>query len=224
MEKQDEYNLSIQRTKIMRNIAIFPLLLFGGLLFLGIPILQNTIHIEQIYQVIQTQFPDQELYSIARFIARQSIVNKIIYGGLVVTYVALLVVAFIRFRNMMNDYEAQIAAISAQLEALKQQHPLTLPNKLNTERAQKYLQKAIDANLIVVTDNGLRRVPENCNKTQLVYLLGRIYCQNKTDKLPNNELCQLFNETRLEKINYDIFCNNNGKPAHSEAIDALFDE
>ena len=224
MEKQDEYNFSLQRTKIMKDLAAFPVLLFGGLLFLGIPILLNAINIEQIFQILQEQFPDQKLYSILHYIGQQSTLNQILYGSSVVVYVTLLAVAFVRFRKMMKDYEAQIAAISAQLEALQQRHPLTLPKALDTERAQTYLQKAIDANLIVAVENGLRRVPENCNKTQLVYLLGRIYCQNKTDKLPNNELCQLFNETRLEKINYDIFCNNNGKPAHSETIDALFAE
>lgn len=224
MEKQDEYSLSMQRTKIMMSLKTFTFVMFLGLFLLGIAIFQNAIQIEQIFQVLKEQFPNQELYSVLQYIGHQNIVNLSLYVLIALIYTGALVWLGFHFHKMMKGYNAQLSALSKQLEALQQLHPLTLPKALDTEYAQKYLQKAIDANLIVTTENGLRRVPENCNKTQLVYLLGRIYCQNMTDKLPNDELCKLFNETRLEKINYDIFCNNNGKPAHSEIIDALFDE
>ena len=224
MEKQDEYSLSMQRTKIMMSLKTFTFVMFLGLFLLGIAIFQNAIQIEQIFQVLKEQFPNQELYSVLQYIGNQNIVNLSLYVLIALIYTGALVWLGFHFHKMMKGYNAQLSALSKQLEVLQQLHPLTLPKALDTECAQKYLQKAIDANLIVTTENGLRRVPENCNKTQLVYLLGRIYCQNKTDKLPNDELCKLFNETRLEKINYDIFCNNNGKPAHSEIIDALFDE
>lgn len=224
MEKQDEYSLSMQRTKIMMSLKTFTFVMFLGLFLLGIAIFQNAIQIEQIFQVLKEQFPNQELYSVLQYIGNQNIVNLSLYVLIALIYTGALVWLGFHFHKMMKGYNAQLSALSKHLEVLQQLHPLTLPKALDTEYAQKYLQKAIDANLIVTTENGLRRVPENCNKTQLVYLLGRIYCQNKTDKLPNDELCKLFNETRLEKINYDIFCNNNGKPAHSEIIDALFDE
>lgn len=224
MEKKDEYSLSMQRTKIMMSIKTFTFVMFLGLFLLGIAIFQNAIQIEQIFQVLKEQFPNQELYSVLQYIGNQNVVNLSLYVLIALIYTGALVWLGFHFHKMMKGYNAQLSALSKQLEVLQQLHPLTLPKALDTECAQKYLQKAIDANLIVTTENGLRRVPENCNKTQLVYLLGRIYCQNKTDKLPNDELCKLFNETRLEKINYDIFCNNNGKPAHSELIDALFDE
>lgn len=224
MEKQDEYSLSMQRTKIMMSLKTFTFVMFLGLFLLGIAIFQNAIQIEQIFQVLKEQFPNQELYSVLQYIGHQNVVNLSLYVLIALIYTGALVWLGFHFHKMMKGYNAQLSALSKQLEVLQQLHPLTLPKALDTEYAQKYLQKAIDANLIVTTENGLRRVPENCNKTQLVYLLGRIYCQNKTDKLPNDELCKLFNETRLEKINYDIFCNNNGKPAHSEIIDALFDE
>lgn len=224
MEKQDEYSLSMQRTKIMMSLKTFTFVMFLGLFLLGIAIFQNAIQIEQIFQVLKEQFPNQELYSVLQYIGHQNVVNLSLYILIALIYTGALVWLGFHFHKMMKGYNAQLSALSKQLEVLQQLHPLTLPKALDTEYAQKYLQKAIDANLIVTTENGLRRVPENCNKTQLVYLLGRIYCQNKTDKLPNDELCKLFNETRLEKINYDIFCNNNGKPAHSEIIDALFDE
>lgn len=206
------------------SLKTFTFVMFLGLFLLGIAIFQNAIQIEQIFQVLKEQFPNQELYSVLQYIGHQNIVNLSLYVLIALIYTGALVWLGFHFHKMMKGYNAQLSALSKQLEVLQQLHPLTLPKALDTEYAQKYLQKAIDANLIVTTENGLRRVPENCNKTQLVYLLGRIYCQNKTDKLPNDELCKLFNETRLEKINYDIFCNNNGKPAHSEIIDALFDE
>ncbi len=224
MEKQDKYTLNVQKTKILMRLEGLSAILIVVWLLLLIPIIQNAINISQIYDVLQTQFPDQELLSVPQYIARQDLTHQLLWIGCVAFYVVFTVWMFVRFRRIMKDYQGQIAQLSDQIEALQKQHPLTLPEKIDTERAQKYLQKAIDANLIIVTENGLRRVPENCNKTQLVYLLGRIYCQNKTDKLPNDELCKLFNETRLEKINYDIFCNNQGKPAHSETIDQLFDE
>ena len=224
MTKKEEYALSMQRTKIMMSLKTFTFVMFLGLFLLGIAIFQNAIQIEQIFQVLKEQFPNQELYSVLQYIGNQNIVNLSLYVLIALIYTGALVWLGFHFHKMMKGYNAQLSALSKQLEVLQQLHPLTLPKALDTEYAQKYLQKAIDANLIVTTENGLRRVPENCNKTQLVYLLGRIYCQNKTDKLPNDELCKLFNETRLEKINYDIFCNNNGKPAHSEIIDALFDE
>lgn len=224
MTKKEEYSLSMQRTKIMMSLKTFTFVMFLGLFLLGIAIFQNAIQIEQIFQVLKEQFPNQELYSVLQYIGNQNIVNLSLYVLIALIYTGALVWLGFHFHKMMKGYNAQLSALSKQLEVLQQLHPLTLPKALDTEYAQKYLQKAIDANLIVTTENGLRRVPENCNKTQLVYLLGRIYCQNKTDKLPNDELCKLFNETRLEKINYDIFCNNNGKPAHSEIIDALFDE
>lgn len=224
MTKKEEYSLSMQRTKIMMSLKTFTFVMFLGLFLLGIAIFQNAIQIEQIFQVLKEQFPNQELYSVLQYIGHQNVVNLSLYILIALIYTGALVWLGFHFHKMMKGYNAQLSALSKQLEVLQQLHPLTLPKALDTECAQKYLQKAIDANLIVTTENGLRRVPENCNKTQLVYLLGRIYCQNKTDKLPNDELCKLFNETRLEKINYDIFCNNNGKPAHSEIIDALFDE
>lgn len=224
MTKKEEYALSMQRTKIMMSLKTFTFVMFLGLFLLGIAIFQNAIQIEQIFGILQEQFPNQELYSVSQYIGHQNAINQSLYILIALIYTGALVWLGFHFHKMMKEYNTQLSTLAKQLEALQQLHPLTLPKALDTERAQKYLQKAIDANLIVTTENGLRRVPENCNKTQLVYLLGRIYCQNKTDKLPNDELCKLFNETRLEKINYDIFCNNNGKPAHSELIDALFDE
>ncbi|MBQ0154359.1 MAG: hypothetical protein KBS70_06205 [Bacteroidales bacterium] len=224
MEKQDRYKLSIQRSRIMAAIGVVGIFMFFGLLFLGIPIFINSIRINQLNAIITTQFPDQELYSVAQYIAHQDTLNLVLYIGVGCLYIALIVWLFIRLCRICYEYAEEIEMMSEQLERLQQQHPLELPKAIDTERAQKYLKKAIDAHLIESTETGLRRVQANCTKTQLVYLLNQIYCVNPTDKFPNDELCKLFGEARMDKILYDIFCNHTGKPAHAEGIDRIFME
>lgn len=224
MEKQDRYKLSIQRSRIMAAIGVVGIFMFFGLLFLGIPIFINSIRINQLNAIITTQFPDQELYSVAQYIAHQDTLNLVLYIGVGCLYIALIVWLFIRLCRICYEYAEEIEMMSEQLERLQQQHPLELPKAIDTERAQKYLKKAIDAHLIESTETGLRRVQANCTKTQLVYLLNQIYCVNPTDKFPNDELCKLFGEARMDKILYDIFCNHTGKPAHAEGIDQIFME
>ncbi len=224
MEKQDRYKLSIQRSRIMAAIGVVGIFMFFGLLFLGIPIFINSIRINQLNAIITTQFPDQELYSVAQYIAHQDTLNLVLYIGVGCLYIALIVWLFIRLCRICYEYAEEIEMMSEQLERLQQQHPLELPKAIDTERAQRYLKKAIDAHLIESTETGLRRVQANCTKTQLVYLLNQIYCVNPTDKFPNDELCKLFGEARMDKILYDIFCNHTGKPAHAEGIDRIFME
>ena len=224
MEKQDRYKLSIQQSRIMATIGVFGIFMFFGLLFLGIPIFINSTRIDQLYSVVMAQFPNQELYSVAQYIAHQDTLNLVLYISAGCLYIALNVWLFIHLRRICLEYAEEIEIMSEKLERLQQQHPLELPKAIDTERAQKYLKKAIDAHLIESTETGLRRVLANCTKTQLVYLLNQIYCVNPTDKFPNDELCKLFGEARMDKILYDIFCNHTGKPAHAEGIDRIFME
>ena len=150
----------------MMSLKTFTFVMFLGLFLLGIAIFQNAIQIEQIFQVLKEQFPNQELYSVLQYVGHQNVVNLSLYILIALIYTGALVWLGFHFHKMMKEYNTQLSTLSKQLEAFQQLHPLTLPKALDTERAQKYLQKAIDTNLIVTTENGLRRVPENCNKTQ----------------------------------------------------------
>lgn len=97
MEKQDRYKLSIQRSRIMAAIGVVGIFMFFGLLFLGIPIFINSIRINQLNAIITTQFPDQELYSVAQYIAHQDTLNLVLYIGVGCLYIALIVWLFIRY-------------------------------------------------------------------------------------------------------------------------------
>lgn len=75
---------------------------------------------------------------------------------------------------------------------------LLLPDELNTERAQKYFARAIEAGLMSITPDGLPRWEgKRGSVAMLGYFLERVYCPNNTEKLPEQALNRLFGVARI---------------------------
>jgi hypothetical protein len=99
-----------------------------------------------------------------------------------------------------------------------------LPTELVTNEVKKQFAKAIQANIIEITPQGIRR--KNISKAQLAYFLQKIYQPNPDNKVkfPDAELSRLFGESRLGKAASQLMDNkNNGsKPKGYDIIDKLF--
>lgn len=81
---------------------------------------------------------------------------------------------------------------------------LNLPPDLNTERARKYFQRAIDAGFMAKTDSGYKWLfgGNNRSKARLAYFIEKVYCPAVTDLLEaerRRELERLFNTIRLDR-------------------------
>jgi hypothetical protein len=99
-----------------------------------------------------------------------------------------------------------------------------LPTELVTNEVKKQFAKAIQANIIEITPQGIRR--KNISKAQLAYFLQKIYQPNPDNKVkfPDAELSRLFGESRLGKAASQLMDNKNngGKPKGYDIIDKLF--
>lgn len=106
---------------------------------------------------------------------------------------------------------------------------LKLPEKLNTNRAKKYIYKALCNGIIERYNDGLKK--KGITKAQLAYFLECIYCKGEDGKdnglnFPEADLEKLFNESRIGKARGQLVNNknNSGKPKGSEIIDKIFDD
>lgn len=79
---------------------------------------------------------------------------------------------------------------------------LELPTELDTERARKYLKKAIEYSWIKPTSTGYHF---NKSKTQLAYFTEKVFCPNKTDEYPETALNKLFGVSRLGSARTQIY-------------------
>ncbi len=99
-----------------------------------------------------------------------------------------------------------------------------LPTELVTNEVKKLFDKAIQANIIEITPQGIRR--KNISKAQLAYFLQKIYQPNPDNKVnfPDTELSIFFGESRLGKAASRLMDNKNngGKPKGYDIIDKLF--
>ena len=99
-----------------------------------------------------------------------------------------------------------------------------LPTELVTNEVKKLFDKAIQANIIEITPQGIRR--KNISKAQLAYFLQKIYQPNPDNKVnfPDTELSLFFGESRLGRAASRLMDNKNngGKPRGYDIIDKLF--
>jgi|GEM_PF-1269839 hypothetical protein len=99
-----------------------------------------------------------------------------------------------------------------------------LPTELVTIEVKKQFAKAIEANIIEITPQGIRK--KDISKALLAYFLQKIYQPNPDNKVkfPDAELSRLFGESRLGKAASQLMDNKNngGKPKGHNIIDKLF--
>mgnify|MGYP000741522548 CR=1 FL=1 len=99
-----------------------------------------------------------------------------------------------------------------------------LPTELVTNEVKKLFDKAIQANIIEITPQGIRR--KNISKAQLAYFLQKIYQPTPDNKVnfPDTELSIFFGESRLGRAASRLMDNKNngGKPKEHNIIDKLF--
>lgn len=100
-----------------------------------------------------------------------------------------------------------------------------LSTELVTNEVKKQFAKAIQANIIEITPQGIRK-RKDISKAQLAYFLQKIYQPNPDNKVkfPDAELSRLFGESRLGKAASQLMDNKNngGKPKGYDIIDKLF--
>lgn len=99
-----------------------------------------------------------------------------------------------------------------------------LSTELVTNEVKKQFAKAIQADIIEITPQGIRK--KDISKAQLAYFLQKIYQPNPDNKVkfPDAELSRLFGESRLGKAASQLMDNKNngGKPKGYDTIDKLF--
>ena len=99
-----------------------------------------------------------------------------------------------------------------------------LSTELVTNEVKKQFAKAIEADIIEITPQGIRK--KDISKAQLAYFLQKIYQPNPDNKVkfPDAELSRLFGESRLGKAASQLMDNKNngGKPKGHNIIDKLF--
>ena len=109
-------------------------------------------------------------------------------------------------------------------EKKKETKELTLPLKLDTERARKYFTKAIEAGYIKITENGLQWVfmVGSGNKVSLGYFIQKVFCPNNTESISEKDVNKLFG---VDRIGSAITQMNNAKKPQKwkTAIDKLFE-
>ena len=105
---------------------------------------------------------------------------------------------------------------------------LDIPKELNTHRAKKYFNKAIEAGIIAKTDTGYEKM--KITKAQLAYFLELVFCRDDAGKdnhkdFPEKRLSILFGESRLGRARGQCADNkkNNGKPKGYETIEKIFE-
>ncbi len=98
-----------------------------------------------------------------------------------------------------------------------------LQSELNTDRARKYIAKAIEANYIKKRDKGLQWLfGGNRGKVRLGYFIQKVYCPNHTETIPEKGINALFGVDRIGSAISQIV--NAKKPQKWKAeIDKLFE-
>lgn len=79
----------------------------------------------------------------------------------------------------------------------------SLPDELNTDRAQKYFARAVECGYMTRTATGYKwRYGDNRGKARLAYFIERVYCPTRTDKIQARQcrlLENLFGVERLDR-------------------------
>ena len=76
---------------------------------------------------------------------------------------------------------------------------VNLPKELDTDRARIYFARAIEKGYMEKTDKGYKWLyGGNRGKVRLGYFLVKVFCQDKTDKLPQKAITKLFGVERMD--------------------------
>lgn len=98
-----------------------------------------------------------------------------------------------------------------------------LPSELDTERARRYFNKAIEAGYIVVNEGRLSWVfGGNKGKVRLGYFVVKVFAPNNTEKLPETAINRLFSVERIGSSIAQIQCAKK-RQAWVADIDKLFE-
>lgn len=100
-----------------------------------------------------------------------------------------------------------------------------LPQELDTDRARKYIAKAIEVGYIKPTDNGYEWIfgGKRGGLARLGYFIEKVYCPTNTEQLPEKAINNLFGVTRIGSAISQL--HNAKKPQPWQAdIDKLFDD
>lgn len=116
------------------------------------------------------------------------------------------------------------------IEDSDESEALPLPKVLNTSRAQKYFQKAIDNGLMKIENNKLlwTGIGKKAHSSQLAYFCGRVYDYeysvngNCGAEFPEAELIELFGVKRLYSLLTQVH-NAQRKQKWRPCIDELFE-
>ena len=115
--------------------------------------------------------------------------------------------------------------------ALQNENQCELPSDIDTARARRYFQRAIDKGYILLSGDKYvwKGIDGKANKSQLAYLCGKIFNYkhgingNCGSEFPEASLGELFGIKRLYSLLSQVYCAQ--KPQRwREQIDALFDE
>jgi hypothetical protein len=121
------------------------------------------------------------------------------------------------------EKELQKITVSQQANNGKTTSEFKLPSGLNTERARKYFAKAIEAQYITTTDNGLKWVfGDERGKVILGYFIQKVFCPNNTGTIPETAVNKLFGVTRIGSAITQIASAKKPQKWRTE-IDKLFE-
>ena len=101
---------------------------------------------------------------------------------------------------------------------------IKLPCELDTERARKYFVKAIKAQYIKITENGLQWVliSGRGKKASLGYFIQKVFCPSNTEDIPEKAVNKLFGVDRIGSAISQIY--EAKKPQKwRDTIDKLFE-
>ncbi len=140
----------------------------------------------------------------------------------------------IALREYLEKYTGktkQPIIVEKQIEKTEDYDDWLIPKELNTEKAQKYFQKALDKGYMQRENNKFKWIGVSSVgvKTQLAYFCGRIYNYkhslngNLGENFPEEKLCQLFNTKNLYNLLVQVY---NAKKTQSwrSIIDSLFED
>ncbi|NDV82232.1 hypothetical protein [Bacteroides sp. 51] len=81
----------------------------------------------------------------------------------------------------------------------KHNKDIKFPKELDTDRAKKYFQKAIEAKLMIQTNTGYKWLfGATKGKVRLAYFTEKVFCPNRTDSYPETALNSIFGVSRLQ--------------------------
>ena len=194
---------------------------------------QNTPKYGYCYNIVQPYNLEPNPQTINSFCREEKyfILSLILYQSLwtdIKFYCKALDIDFINTLNKYNYTYKPSQLLCMQRNDINQEelHSLTLPEELNTERACKYYNKALDKNLISQNGKNLKR---NISKALLAYFTELVHCRDNEGKdtllpYPETTINTLFNENRMSKARTQILNNKSGKPKGYKKIDSLFED